>query len=159
MGKIDIAAVPERVGSGYPAPYDKPCRARRSRALGLAGGLTQFGVNLVTLPPGSWSSQRHWHAREDEFVYVLSGQVVLVTDEGETSLVAGECAAFPAGERNGHHFQNRSQEEAVLLAVGSRDEGDWGAYSDIDMVFTPGRYSGKKPIFRHRDGRSWEDHD
>ncbi|RMF16878.1 MAG: cupin domain-containing protein [Alphaproteobacteria bacterium] len=152
MAKIDIEAVPERVGSGYPAPFDEPCRERRSRALGLAGGLTQFGVNLVTLPPGAWSSQRHWHAREDEFVQVLEGEVVLVTDEGEAILKAGECAAFPAGTRNGHHFRNRSGRNAVLLAVGTRDDADWGEYPDIDLIYRPGRYSGRGGVFAHKDG-------
>ncbi|GIX16677.1 MAG: transcriptional regulator [Rhodothalassiaceae bacterium] len=156
VGRIDIASVPERVGSGYPPPHDARCRARRSRALGLAAGLTQFGVNLVTLPPGSWSSQRHWHALEDEFVFVVSGEVVLVTDEGETPMGAGECAAFPAGVRDGHHFQNRGDRDAVLLAVGTRDDRDWGEYPDIDMIFEPGRYSGRGSVFRHRDGRPFE---
>ena len=142
MPKIDVAALPVFKGSSYPAPHDVPCRAREGRELGLASGLTQFGVNLMRLPPGTWSSQRHWHDREDEFVYVLDGELVLVTDDGEETLRAGDCAGFRAGERNGHHLQNRSGRDATFLAVGTRDDADWGQYSDIDLAFRPGRYSG-----------------
>src|SRR5215813_1645717 len=109
--------------------------ARVNRRLGLAAGLTQFGVNLTRLPAGSWSSQRHWHAREDEFVYVLSGEVVLIEDGGEVALRAGDAAGFKAGVRNGHHFVNRADSEALLLVVGSRDDADHGEYPDIDMKF------------------------
>ncbi len=108
MPKIDLAAVPERKGAGYPKPFDAPCASRTRRRLGDAGGLQDFGVNLMTLPPGGWSSQRHWHSDEDEFVYVLEGELTLVEDDGETPLKAGECAAFPKGTGNGHHLQNRS---------------------------------------------------
>ncbi len=110
--------------------------------LGAAAGLTQFGVNLVTLEPGVWSSQRHWHEREDEFVYVLDGELVLVTDAGEEVMGAGDCAGFKAGVRDGHVLQNRGDKPARFLVVGSRDDADWGEYSDIDMQFLPGRYSG-----------------
>jgi uncharacterized cupin superfamily protein len=127
-------------GSRYPKPYDEPCRTRRSQRLGLAAGLKQFGVNLVTLPPGAWSSQRHWHGREDEFVYVLSGELALIDDGGETLLKGGDCAGFKAGERNGHHLVNRSAADAVFLAVGSRLDEDFGEYPDIDMKWGPGRY-------------------
>ena len=95
MPKIDIAAVPERKGSGYPPPFDAPCAERVRQRLGNAGGLTDFGVNLMRLPPGNWSSQRHWHSHEDEFVYVLEGELTLIEDGGETVLRAGDCAAFP----------------------------------------------------------------
>src|SRR5579863_6843345 len=107
MPKIDIPALPEHEGSGYPAPFDKPCAPRVRKALGDAAGLKDFGINLLTLPPGAWSSQRHWHSAEDEFVFVVSGEAVLVTDEGETILRAGECAGFPKGASNGHHLVNR----------------------------------------------------
>ena len=93
MPMIDLAAVPVRSGSGYPSPYDAPCGARTRRRLGDAGGLEDFGVNLMTLPPGGWSSQRHWHSNEDEFVYVLEGELTLVGDDAETLLRAGDCAA------------------------------------------------------------------
>ncbi|MGY4625019.1 putative cupin superfamily protein [Bradyrhizobium sp. USDA 4486] len=92
MPKIDLATVPARKGSGYPAPFDAPSAERIRKRLGNAGGLSDFGVNLMRLPPGNWSSQRHWHSHEDEFVYVLEGEVVLIEDEGETELRAGDCA-------------------------------------------------------------------
>ena len=108
MPKIDLAAVPKRKGSGYPPPFDEPCAERVRQRLGDAGGLADFGVNLMRLPPGNWSSQRHWHSHEDEFVYVLEGELTLVEDGGETVLRAGDCAAFPKGSGNGHHLINKS---------------------------------------------------
>ena len=138
MPKIDLDRAPKGQGTRYPAPFDEPCKGRRWVRLGDAGGLTQFGVNLVTLDPGVWSSQRHWHALEDEFVHVLEGEVVLIEDAGEQIMRAGDCAAFSAGERNGHHFQNRSSTPAKLLVVGTRNDDDWGEYPDIDLKFLPG---------------------
>ncbi len=109
MGKrIDIAALVPVIGTLYPTPFDRPCRARERKRLGDAARLTQFGVNLLRLPPGAWSSQRHWHARSDEFVYVLAGEVVLVTDAGEEILRAGEAAGFKAGDADGHCLRNQS---------------------------------------------------
>ncbi len=134
MPKIDPAGVPARKGSGYPAPFDAPCAARVRRRLGEAGGLRDFGVNLMTLPPGGWSSQRHWHSHEDEFVYVLEGELVLVEDGGEMLLRANDCAAFPKGTGNGHHMINKSSTTAVYLEVGSRDPLDLTTCSDIDMM-------------------------
>ena len=148
MKKIDIAAAPTRTGSAYPPPHDAAVAARVRRRLGEAGGLTAFGVNHLTLPPGCWSSQRHWHSHEDEFVMVISGEVVLVTDAGEEILRAGECAAFKAGDGDGHHLINRSDREALLLEVGNDDlRRDRTVYSDIDMVSEPGDGG-----FRHKDG-------
>src|SRR5580765_4584474 len=135
MPKIDIATVPTRKGSGYPSPFDAPCVDRTRRRLGDAGGLRDFGVNLMTLPPGTWSSQRHWHSHEDEFVHVLEGEVVMVTDAGEETLRPGDSAGFKAGVKDGHCFQNRSNQDAKLLVVGSRSEEDYGEYPDIDMKF------------------------
>src|SRR6185312_6802234 len=106
MPKIDIAAVPERKGGGYPKPFNAPLAGRVRQRLGNAAGLKDFGVNLMRLPPGGWSSQRHWHSHEDELVYVLEGEVVLVEDGGETVLRAGDCAGFPKGSGNGHHLIN-----------------------------------------------------
>jgi uncharacterized cupin superfamily protein len=151
MTKINQADAPKGSGSRYPTPFDEPCRQRSWLRLGDAAGLTQFGVNLLQLPPGTWSSQRHWHAHEDEFVYVLSGEVVLVTDAGEEALQAGDCAGFRAGEQNGHCLQNRSTGVVELLVVGSRNDKDHGEYPDIDMVFTAGRYTGGG-AYRHKDG-------
>ena len=134
MPKVEVTAVPARRGSGYPAPFDAPCAARTRRRLGDAGGLRDFGVNLITLPPGGWSSQRHWHSDEDEFVYVLEGELTLVEDGGETLLRAGDCAAFPKRTGNGHHLQNRSTVLALYLEVGSRQPNDLTTCSDIDMM-------------------------
>ena len=145
MPKIDLPAVPLRKGTGYPAQFNAPCAQRTRRRLGDAGGLVDFGVNLMTLPPGGWSSQRHWHSHDDEFVYVLDGELTLVEDHGETVLVAGECAAFPKGTGNGHHLQNRSATSAVYLEVGSRDPGDLTTCSDINMMSSnaDGRFTRK----------------
>lgn len=126
--------LPARQGSDYPAPHNAPCMKRIRRALGNAFGLSQFGVNLMDLPPGAWSSQRHWHENQDEFVYVLEGEVVLVTDEGETLLRPGMIAGFRAGTANGHHLVNRSDKTARVLEVGTRTVGEVAHYSDIDMM-------------------------
>ena len=147
MPKIDIAAVPERKGSGYPAPFDAPCADRIRQRLANAGGLTDFGVNLMRLPPGNWSSQRHWHSDEDEFVYLLEGELVLIEDGGETVLSAGDCAAFPKGTGNGHHMINRSSATAVYLEVGTRSPVDLTTCSDIDM-----KSSSTDGRFVHKDG-------
>ena len=147
MPKIDIEKVPLRKGSGYPAPFDAPCAERTRRRLGDAGGLRDFGVNLMTLPPGGWSSQRHWHSHEDEFVHVLQGELTLVEDEGETLLRPGDCAAFPKGSRNGHHLRNHGSATAVYFEVGSRDANDVTTCSDIDMMSA--NADGR---FVHKDG-------
>jgi uncharacterized cupin superfamily protein len=148
MPKIDIAAIAARQGTDYPVPF---AAGRVRRRLGDAGGLRDFGVNLMTLPPGGWSSQRHWHSHEDEFVYVLEGELTLIEDGGETVLRAGDCAAFPKGTGNGHHLSNRSPAIAVFLDVGSRDPRDFATYSDIDMMtaIADGGYL-------HKDGTPYE---
>lgn len=139
MGKkIDIAALKPVAGTLYPPPFDEPCRLRERTRLGDAAGLTQYGVNVMRLPPGAWSSQRHWHAKEDEFIYVLSGEVVLATDAGEELLRAGDCAGFKAGDPDGHCLQNRGTEAAMVLEIGSRIPGEYATYSDIDMKTEPG---------------------
>lgn len=151
MPKIDIDKAPTRFGSAYPPPFDAPCRERMRWKLGDVAGLTQFGVNLMRLAPGVWTSQRHWHSHEDEFVFVVSGEVVLVEDEAETVLRAGDCAGFKAGVPNGHHIQNRSDAEAVLLEIGSRMPGvDSADYPDLDMIVNP------DDVYRHRDGTPYE---
>src|SRR4029079_15560048 len=124
MPKIDIAAVPKRKGTGYPAQFNAPCAERVRQRLGDAGGLTDFGVNLMRLPPGNWSSQRHWHSHEDEFVYVLVGELTLIEGGGETLLRAGDFAAFPTNPGNGHHMITRSGATAVYLEGGSRQPAD-----------------------------------
>ena len=120
-------------------PSTSRVEARRRIKLGEAAGLTQFGVNLCTLPPGAWSSQRHWHTKGDELIYVVSGEVVLVTDEGEDTLRAGDSAGFKAGDRSGHHFQNRSASDAVIMEIGTRVEGDEAFYPDIDLRTVAGQ--------------------
>jgi uncharacterized cupin superfamily protein len=144
--RIEIEKLQALVGTLYPPPFDEPCRARERIRLGDAAGLTQFGVNLLRLPPGAWSSQRHWHTSEDEFVYVVSGEVVLVTDSGEEVLRAGDAAGFKANDGDGHHLQNRSGQDVVLLEIGTRVATSVAYYSDIDMMVTPGIG------YTHRDG-------
>jgi uncharacterized cupin superfamily protein len=151
--RIDPCQLPTHRGTSYPPPYDRPCLARERRRLGDAAGLTQFGVNLLRLPPGAWSSQRHWHMEQDEFVYIVSGEVVLVTDSGEEVLTAGDCAGFKAGDKDGHHLQNRSNSDAVLLEVGTRTATDSGEYSDIDMAF----HIGGSAKFTRKDGTPYTD--
>lgn len=144
--RIDAGTLQSVVGTLYPPPFDEPCRARQRIRLGDAAGLTQFGVNLLRLPPGSWSSQRHWHTGEDEFVYVVAGEVVLITDAGEEILRTGDCAGFKADDGDGHHLQNRSGQDAVVLEIGSRVATSVAYYSDIDMMVQPG------VGYAHRDG-------
>lgn len=156
MPGIKIDECPVRKGSTYPSPHDEPCRGKQFQALGAAANLTQFGVNLVRLKPSAWSSQRHWHEHEDEFVWVLEGQVVLVTDAGRELLQAGDCAGFKAGVRDGHHLINEGKVDAQLLVVGSRDDRDHGEYSDIDMRFRADRYSGSSGHYETKDGTKIE---
>ncbi len=151
MPKVDIATVSARLGSGYPAPFAAPCAARTRRRLGDAGGLADFGVNLMTLPSGGWSSQRHWHSHEDEFVWVLEGELSLIEDGGETAMRAGDCAAFPKGTGNGHHLVNRSLATAVYLEVGSRNPSDLTTCSDVDMMS-----SNADGRFTHKDGAPYD---
>jgi uncharacterized cupin superfamily protein len=151
LPKIDIDALPALRGSRYPAPFDEPCRARSRKRLGQAGGLTGFGVNLLTLPPGAWSSQRHWHSDEDELVFVVEGEVVLITDAGETRLAAGDCATFKAGVADGHQLVNRTDRDARVLEVGAKDQAkDRTVYSDADMIAEPG-----EDFYRRRDGAAY----
>jgi len=149
---IDPKVVTVRRGSKYPAPFADIAIGRSKQALGEAAGLRNFGVNLVHLPPGSWSSQRHWHTKEDEFVYVLEGELVLITNGGEQVLGAGMAAGFPAGQSDGHHLVNRSDRVAVYLEVGDRDDKDEVFYSDIDMEL---RRIGGKSVFVHRNGEPY----
>ena len=145
--RIDAAALAAITGTLYPPPFDEPCRARVRTRLADAAGLTQFGVNLLRLPPGAWSSQRHWHSGEDEFIYVLSGEVTLVSDAGPEVLRAGDSAGFKANDGDGHCLQNRAAGEAVVLEIGTRVPSSGAVYSDIDMVAKP--YGGG---YAHRDG-------
>ena len=152
MPKLDLAQVPQKTGSIYPEPYASMMKGRSSLRLGQAGGLTQFGVNLVTLEPGAMSSLRHWHLNEDEFVMVLTGECVLVEDEGETVMRAGDCAAFPANTPNGHHFINRSGSVAQFLVVGTKAPREVATYSDVDLKV---EIDGTTARFTYKDGTDW----
>jgi uncharacterized cupin superfamily protein len=152
MGVIDQTKCPVKTGSIYPEPYASEMAGRSSLRLGDAGGLTQFGANLVILQPGAKSSLRHWHAREDEFVMVTQGELVLVQDEGEIVMRPGDCAAFPAGDPNGHHFLNRTEAEARFLVVGTRAPAEVATYSDVDLVLEVENGTSR---FRYRDGSPW----
>jgi len=150
MPKIEIEAVPPSSGCSYPDPFREICLGPSWRKLGDAVGLTDFGVNLVRLPPGKWSSQRHWHTHEDEFVWMLEGEVVLVEDGGETVLRAGDVAAWPKGVKDGHHLQNRAQADCVMIAISAGDTAsDWGEYPDIDLKFDDRRPGS---AYLHKDG-------
>ena len=153
MPKIDLAAVPTRLGTSYPRPFDAASAQRVRQRVGDAGGLSDFGVNLMRLPPGNWSSQRHWHSHEDEFVYVLTGELVLIEDDGETRLRAGDCAAFPKGSANGHHLINRSRSDATYLEIGSRSIEDLITCSDIDM-----KSASRDGRFVHKNDMPYPDH-
>ncbi len=144
MPRIVPADLPEHSGSFYLPPHDDAVAGRHWRAIASAAGLTQFGANLVTLEPGAWSSQRHWHSHEDELIVMVSGEAVLVEDDGETLLRAGDIAAFAAGTANGHHLQNRSTAPATFLAIGTDDpERDECHYTDIDMHLGPSGFTTK----------------
>ena len=145
MPKVDLDSIPQQNRTGYPPPYDQEVAGRWYRRLAPATGLSDFGVSHVVLKPGSWSSQRHWHDGEDEFLVMLSGEAVLVEDEGRTVLRAGDCASWPKGSTNGHHLRNEGSEDCAFIVVGG-GQCTGGGYSDIDMLFTAdGRYV-------HKDG-------
>ena len=148
MPKIDLEAIEQVNRTGYPPPHDREVQGRWYRRLAPAAGLTDFGASHVTLKPGAWSSQRHWHNGEDEFLVMLSGEAVLVEDAGRTTLRAGDLAAWAKGSTNGHHLRNESDADCSFVVVGG-GTNTGGGYSDIDMMFTPdGRYV-------HKDGSAF----
>jgi uncharacterized cupin superfamily protein len=149
MPKIDLDAIPFARGSSYPAALAGVVKGRLSRRLTQAAGLTQFGVNIIRLEPGAASSIRHWHENEDEFALVLDGTLSLVEDGGETTLVAGDCAGFPAGVPNGHHFVNRSDKPAAFLIVGTRAKTERAHYPDDDLAYAR---TAEGFTFTHKDG-------
>jgi len=134
MPKIDIGKIAVDTSTGYPSPFNKAVEGRSRKRLARAAGLTHFGVNICTLKPGAASSQRHWHENEDEFVFVLEGEVVLREDGGETVLKPGDAAAWKAGVPNGHCLINRSDRDTVFIEVGTRAPSERAHYSDIDMM-------------------------
>jgi uncharacterized cupin superfamily protein len=147
---IDPLTLKARTGSGYPAPFAADCMDREKRALGDAFGLTQFGVNLTRLAPGTASAQRHWHSHEDELVYILEGEAVLVSDAGEQVMTAGMCAGFKAGVPDGHQLVNRSDRDVVFLEIGTRAMEGGADYPDIDMIVR--RDDEGKWRYLHKDG-------
>ncbi len=136
MPKIDLSAVPVKTGSAYPGALSAKMDGRAQQRVGDAGGITQFGANLVTLAPGALSSLRHWHENQDELLVVTAGELTLVDDHGDTPLRVGDCAAFPAGDTNGHHIINKSSQDGQFLVVGTHTETETGWYSDEDMKVT-----------------------
>ncbi|HLO75802.1 MAG TPA: cupin domain-containing protein [Magnetospirillum sp.] len=146
---LDPATVEARTGSIYPPEFQHVVAGRIKRRLGDALGLTDFGVNLVEVPPGTASALRHWHSAEDEFIYVLSGTLTLVTDAGEQQLPAGTCAGFAKNSGDGHCLVNRSDAPASYLEVGSRNAADRVVYSDVDMVLE------RRLVFAHKDGDAY----
>ena len=152
MPRIDLDAIPQANRTGYPAPYDREVAGRWVRRLAPAAGLTVMGAAHVVLKPGAWSSQRHWHAEEDELVVILSGETVLVENGGETVLRAGDMAAWPKGARDGHHLQNRGQADCSMIAISAgNSERDHGEYPDIDLKFGGGYF--------HKDGTPYPPRD
>ena len=148
MPKVDLETIEQVNRTGYPSPFDREVAGRWYRRIAPATGLTDFGVSHVVLKPGAWSSQRHWHDGEDEFLVMVSGEAVLVEDDGRTSLRAGDLAAWPKGTGVGHHVINESGEDCVFVVFGG-GTNTGGGYSDIDMLFTAdGRYT-------HKDGSSY----
>ncbi len=146
MPRLDLDVIAQTNATGYPSPFDEPVRGRHYRRLAPASGLTRMGASHVVLEPGAWSSQRHWHAEEDELLVMLEGEAVLVEDDGETIMRPGDIAAWPAGARNGHHLQNRTSAPCVFVAISAGDRNaDRGDYPDIDMVFSGEGYF-------HKDG-------
>ena len=144
MPKLDLDAIPQTNRTGYPPPFDRAVAGRYQRKLAPVAGFAKLGASHVTLKPGAWSSQRHWHRTQDELVVILAGEAVLVENEGETIVRAGDILSWAAGTQNGHHLQNRSEAECVFIAVSGGDrEEDSGEYSDIDMVFDAEGYARK----------------
>lgn len=149
MPKIDISSIPAKTGSTYPVREAAKIGGRSQQALGKAAGLTQFGANLVILAPGALSSLRHWHERQDEFLVVTAGICTLVDDHGDTELHPGDCAAFPAGDANGHHIVNKSGADAAFVVVGTHTPTEIAHYSDVDMM---ARVDKDGYVFTRRDG-------
>ena len=149
MPRIDIGKLAARSSTAYPDQFKPVVAGREKTALGNAAGLTQFGVNLTRLKPGAASALRHWHENEDEFVYVLEGELVLVEDEGETILKAGDCAGFKANVANGHQLVNRTNRDALILEVGTRAPRERAHYPDVDLLY---EVDGKNIRILHKDG-------
>jgi uncharacterized cupin superfamily protein len=146
---LDPAGMPQETRTGYPEPYKSRVAGRHRRRLGDTTGLKNFGVNLVTLDPGAESSMRHWHTVQDEFIYVLEGEVTLITDAGRQKLHPGMAAGFPGGRADGHHLINETRQPVKYLEVGDRLPGDGAAYSEADLA---AKQVDGKWVFTHKDG-------
>jgi uncharacterized cupin superfamily protein len=153
MPKIDIANVPVDTRTGYPKPFDRVVIGRERRRLGNAVGLDQFGVNLTTLRPGAASALRHWHEKEDEFVYILEGEVMLIEDGGECVLKPGDAAGFKANNRNGHQLVNRGSRDAVYLEIGTRSEHERVDYPGVDLMVVR---DDKGMRYTHKNGEPYD---
>jgi len=149
MPKIDIAKLPDDSRTGYPEPLNRVVQGRIRKRLGNAVGLDQFGVNLTTLKPGAASSLRHWHEKEDELVFILEGEVVLIDDGGETTLKPGDAAGFKASSPNGHHLVNKSKRDVLYLEIGTRSQHERAEYPDVDLLMIR---DDKGARFTHKDG-------
>jgi len=145
LPKLNLDSIPQTNLTGYPEPFDAPVQGRWYRRLAPVSGLSAMGASHVVLKPGAWSSQRHWHDGEDEFLVMLTGEAVLIDDSGETLLRPGDCAAFPMGDNNAHHLINRSDADCSFIAISAGDRNSGGSYADIDMDFTSEGYF-------HKDG-------
>jgi uncharacterized cupin superfamily protein len=152
MPKVDISKAKVRTSTNYPPQFQKVVEGREKSVLGDLIGLTQFGVNLTRLKPGAASALRHWHENEDEFVYVLEGELVLIEDEGETLLRPGDAAGFKAGVANGHHLVNKTQRDAVYLEIGTRAPTERAHYPDVDLEFIRDK---DKVQVRHKSGEPY----
>jgi uncharacterized cupin superfamily protein len=152
MPKIDIAKVPVEIRSTYPEPFNRVVEGRSRKRLGNAAGLNQFGVNLTTLKAGAASSLRHWHEKEDELVYILEGEVVLIEDDGESVLKPGDAATFKANVDNGHHLVNKSGRDALFLEIGTRAPHERVEYSDVDLLIVR---DDKGTRYAHKDGKPY----
>ena len=152
MPKVDIAKVPVKSGTFYPAEFQAECKGRHKQALGDVVGLTQFGVNITRIEPGQASALRHWHEQEDEFIYMLEGELVLAENDGETVLKIGDAAGFKAGSGVAHRLINRSNHDAVYFEVGTRAKSERVHYPDVDLVMERDSYSRR---YLHKDGKTY----
>jgi len=145
--------VSEISGTGYPSPLDRIAEGRTKRKVSDHAGLSDYGINITTLPPGAWSSQRHWHEQEDEFTYVMSGELVLVTDDGEETVTAGHMMGFPKGVENAHHLVNRSDKDAVYMEIGTRCMTEICHYPDVDLHMI---MENDEDVFYRKDGTRYD---
>ena len=154
MPKINLKDIPIKAGSGYPAPFDQPCLQRHRKSPGDEAGLTQFGAHIVSLSPGAWSSQRHWHSAEDELILILKGHPTFIDEDGAQTLSPGDMTAHKAGDPNGHHMKNETGDTVEFLIIGGRTpETDHAYYPDIDLDLPANGSPDRR--YKHKDGTSY----